>query len=348
MKITRQLVLFFAIAGLFPALFFEIQDLIVEDAPLTINFFYSILVSVTVTVSISLVVCFILFDIQKRVPWEKGVVKRLVVVIITTYPIVIGMMLLFTPGMYWVEDCEDTTSYTEFQFYNIVVGMIMNTLLVAITEGISLFTAWKRSLLEKERLEHEHLRSQYESLKNQVNPHFLFNSLSVLSSLVHSDQNKAGRFIDEFARIYRYVLEVKDKRLVPLAEELGFIESYIYLQKIRFGENLKISMDIPEDYKECFIPPLALQMLMENAIKHNHVSREHPLHIKVEGKDFSLIVTNNLRVRELPDNSTGIGLKNLEERYALLGSHKPVIEKTDSHYQITIALIQPEHESIDR
>ena len=197
-------------------------------------------------------------------------------------------------------------------------GLILNLLLISVAEGIFFFNQWKNSMVRTERLERENMQSQLEVLKSQVNPHFLFNSLNVLSSLVHTNANKAEEFIDEFASIYRYILNIQEQTVVSLREELHFLDSYVFLQKIRFKEGLKLQLHIEAEQLDNCLPPLSLQMLVENAIKHNVVGKEKPLKVRIYTKNNFLFVVNNLQIRSNKPQGTGMGLKNLRERYFYL------------------------------
>lgn len=191
-------------------------------------------------------------------------------------------------------------------------------------------------------LEKENVIAQYETLKNQVNPHFLFNSLNVLSSLIKKHPDKAYLFTKEFAKIYRVALSLKDSLLINLSEELDFVQSYIHLQKVRFGNNLKVNVDIEDECLQLFIPPFALQMIVENAIKHNIISEQLPLVIDIFCDNNSLIIVNNLQRRTDSTNSTGIGSKNMMQRYALLGDKQPKFIELDSTFKVILPLLTEE------
>jgi PAS domain S-box-containing protein len=172
---------------------------------------------------------------------------------------------------------------------------------------------------ESRQLQRENLRSQYETLKNQVNPHFLFNSLNVLTSLIKLDPDLAEKFTEQMAKVYRYVLEHREEDLVSLRTEYDFINSYVVLLEIRFKDKVKVNVKIPEEKMDSKVPPLALQLLVENAVKHNTFSKKQPLVIDltIDNEDY-LNVTNNLHKREIQIVSTGVGLVNIAERFSHL------------------------------
>ncbi len=190
------------------------------------------------------------------------------------------------------------------------------------------------------RLQKENLQSQFEMLKNQVNPHFLFNSLNVLVSLIKLEPDTAERFTEQLSKVYRYVLENKEKDLVNLESEMDFLKAYVYLLEIRFMEKLKISINIPDEKLPMQIPPIALQLLIENAIKHNTFSKKSPLIIDIFTDDNNYLhVINNLQIRENRIESTGIGLKNIETRYGYFTDKKINYGINDNNFLAKIPLI---------
>lgn len=198
-----------------------------------------------------------------------------------------------------------------------------------------------RILAEREERERGVAQAQFESLKNQINPHFLFNSLNVLASLVHIDTDLSEKFIDQLARSYRYLLEQKDKDLVPLKTEIDFVHSFTFLLKIRFGEKLKVNIRPDKKTMGYYVAPLTLQLLIENAVKHNMISAETPLVIDIynEEDDF-LVVSNNLQLRDKLLPSTGVGQNNIKSRYKLFTSTEVVFEATNDKYTVRIPFIK--------
>lgn len=205
--------------------------------------------------------------------------------------------------------------------------------------GRAFLLEWRQTSVDMEKLRTEQVSTQYQSLKNQVNPHFLFNSLNALTSLVYDDQAKAVEFIRRLSQVYRYVLDKKDEELVPIEDEMGFMENFIFLQKIRFGDNL--SVEVINDKAAGYLPPLALQILVENAIKHNVVSEKHPLTIRVEVTEDFCNIKNNIK-EKLDKDSTGIGLSNLKARYEYLSKQEVVIENTGEEFIVKLPILQIE------
>jgi PAS domain S-box-containing protein len=190
------------------------------------------------------------------------------------------------------------------------------------------------------KLQKENLQSQFDVLKQQVNPHFLFNSLNVLTSLIRLEPELAEKFTEHLAKVYRYVLENKDNELVNLSTEISFLDAYIFLIKIRFMDKVVVNIRIPDEKKNFRIIPLAMQLLIENAIKHNSMSKKSPLVIDIFiDEDNHLNVVNNLQEREAHMASTGVGLKNIQNRYRLLNNTIPVFEKSETHFRALIPLV---------
>jgi hypothetical protein len=196
--------------------------------------------------------------------------------------------------------------------------------------------------IQAEQLKKENALAQFEALKNQVSPHFLFNSLSILSSLVHVDANLSEKFIDRLSKAYRYILEQKDNETVSLKTELDFLNSYAFLLKIRFENKFDVNISIADTEAERYqIAPLTLQLLIENCVKHNRMSENQPLVITILTGDDYLVATNPVRPRTEGEMiaSTGIGLANIKNRYQLLTNKPVLIEKTGDLFTVKIPLI---------
>ena len=187
--------------------------------------------------------------------------------------------------------------------------------------------------------EREQIKAKFEILRHQINPHFLFNSLNILASLISIDSQQAIRFTQRFAKVYRRLLEFDDSPLISLKEELAFVKDYLYLQEIRFAEALKVEWDIATDALSKQLPPFSLQLLLENAVKHNITSIEKPLQIRIYTQKDELFTENTLQARPGPADSTRVGLQNLNERYRLVSESAPVFEKTDTLYRVILPLL---------
>jgi sensor histidine kinase YesM len=225
---------------------------------------------------------------------------------------------------------------------NSLITAVINIILITTIEAIGWFKRSQQSLVKAERLEKENSQIRFETLKSQLNPHFLFNSLNVLSSLIRKDQQRAQNFVDEFSSVYRYTLDVIDKPVVELREELEFSKSFLFLQKNRFDSAVITEINVDASKLSFLVPPLAVQTLLENAFKHNRASVESPLYIKIYCEENDLIVVNNLQPKIKGANSKGLGLNNLSKRYELLGEDLPQFSITEKEYIAKIPLIHPD------
>ncbi|MCE7066343.1 sensor histidine kinase [Dyadobacter sp. CY326] len=203
----------------------------------------------------------------------------------------------------------------------------------------SFLLEWRNAAIESEQLKTERFAQQYQSLKDQLNPHFLFNSLNVLSNLVYESPDTAAKFIRQLSGIYRYVLEVQQEELVTVGQELHFAENYLSLQKIRFEESLQYDIQV-NGHADGFLPPLSLQLLLENAVKHNVASIETPLKIEIEIIDNQLIAKNNFQPKSsIPDDSTGVGLANISKRYELLSNETISVSQDHGWFVVKLPIL---------
>lgn len=197
----------------------------------------------------------------------------------------------------------------------------------------------RKMLLENQQLRTENLINQYESLKSQLNPHMLFNSLNTLYSLIRETPDKAQDYLQELSRVLRYTLQVNESPSVSLREEMDFVNSYIYLLQMRYEENLKIDIDINQECLSLKLPPMAVQLLIENAVKHNEISNRNPLHVRIHTEGNAIKVTNPIRPRKDHIQNTGIGLNNLAQRYLLLYKKNIEIKEEDNCFTVILPLI---------
>lgn len=200
----------------------------------------------------------------------------------------------------------------------------------------------RQTEVEAAQLKKENLEAQFEALRSQINPHFLFNCLNALSTLVYRDADVSAKFISQLSNVYRYLLYNQEKKMVSLKEELDFLESYLFLLKIRFGENIEIKKEIAPAVETLQVPPAALQMLIENAIKHNVVSSRNPLRIEIISTGQYVEVTNNLQEKPVKEESTHIGLENIKRRYAFLTTREVMIDRSETSFRVSIPLISIE------
>ncbi len=220
----------------------------------------------------------------------------------------------------------------------IVLGFVFIFTLIILTIGIRITEKWINAQKEVDLLKQAKLISDYNALQDQLNPHFLFNNLSVLKSMIIYDQESAVNFTQNLTDVYRYVLQSREKTTVKLKEELKLIEAYSSIYKERQGENLKIEVEASEGVLERKIPPLAIQLLVENAIKHNIAGKSSPLLISIISKENSILVKNNFQPKE-STYSTQSGLKNLIKRYKILTEQKVVVSNNKKYYNVEIPLL---------
>lgn len=223
--------------------------------------------------------------------------------------------------------------YTNFFVSALVVGCVLIIRLIYLKQIIT---------LENETLRREALQSQFESLKNQLSPHFLFNSLTALKTLIREAPETAQNYVNNLSRALRYTLQSNEKQLVTLKEEMAFMDSYIYLIKLRFDTNLSVSININEGYSSFRLPPLTIQTLIENAIKHNEISKEKPLNINILTTDNEMLaIWNNIQEKITEEEGTGIGLTNLSKQFQLIIGKDISISNQNNQFRVEVPLIKP-------
>jgi hypothetical protein len=268
--------------------------------------------------------------ITKKISWLVDPVKKflynLLLTVVFTFGAIYAMAALYKVLFH--------VNLDRSAVYSLIVTIVISLFM----HGRSFLLNWKESTIAAEKLQRENIAAKYEALKNQVNPHFLFNSFNALSNLVYEDPEKAVKFIKQLSEVYRYVLDTREKEVVSLAEELRFVDSYLYLQRIRFGDKLKVDFSIARNDQS--VAPLALQMLLENAIKHNIVSEDEPLRIRVFDHDGYLIVENNLqRKSSLGDESAHVGLDNIIRRYEFLTDQKVQVVENEKNFTVRLPML---------
>jgi len=220
-----------------------------------------------------------------------------------------------------------------------VTSLLLTALVISVYEVLSFYLALEKAVEEKNELARQHVESQLEGLRNQVNPHFLFNSLNTLIYLIPEEPEKAVRFVQQLSKVYRYILESRDAHLIPLREELDFLNAYVFLQKERFGENLRVDLPKNGHLPDAAIVPLTLQMLFENAIKHNVISTEKPLKIEVFPENGHLVVRNNLQRKNQVMDSTSVGLQNIKDRYRILSHRNVEVIMSQQYFTVVLPML---------
>jgi sensor histidine kinase YesM len=224
----------------------------------------------------------------------------------------------------------------------LIIGIFCNILATSLNEGAAFYEKWRQTVNEAENLKKENLQSQLEGLKDQVNPHFLFNSLNSLSSLINEDPQKAEKFLDEMSKVYRYLLRTNEDGLTTLDSEMQFIQSYFHMLKTRYGDGVSMETRIDDHYMSYQLPPLTLQMLVENAVKHNMILKNSPLKILIMTTNSGrLIVSNNLQRKDRMVASNKIGLANIVNKYRLMKKEEISIRDDGKEFAVVVPLIQP-------
>ena len=278
----------------------------------------------------------ITYILEKRYPWLEAPIKRLIyqVLALTFF----SALIMFLGFLVWnrVSVGYNFTTVLKNVLPSLKVVYIFLFLSLVLGNTVLFFKNWKEAAVQQEELKRAHLALQYQSLKDQIRPHFLFNSLSSLATLINTDADRATLFVHKLSDVYRYVLEQRENELVPLKDDLKFLEDYIFLQKIRFGEKLQVENRVDLDMNRMVIP-LSLQMLVENAVKHNEISEERPLLIEIYASDGErVVVKNRLQKKEVSEASLGMGLENLKKQIAFFSGDTLQVREEGGSFIVSI------------
>jgi len=272
--------------------------------------------------------------------WEKNPLRRLMIESGINIPL---MAVLITAASIIISLFISRSAFIKLSDQSITTAYYLFALVIfpAFAEfAIFLLNRWRFSLAEMEKYKKENAEYRFETLRTQVNPHFLFNSLNTLSSLMYENRDKAAKFIRDLSDVYRYVLDNRNRETILLADELKFIKSFVFLYQLRFENKLVVTVEIDERDQQKYIAPMTLQMLIENAVKHNIVSQKKPLHIRIYSDNEGYIsVSNNLQKKMSGVVSSGIGLQNITSRYAFLHQNPVKIRETETEFVVNIPLI---------
>jgi len=279
-------------------------------------------------------------QLDKRFSWKEEPKKRAIYGVLGAVLISMLVVVLLRLFTVLVIEQKDWIYFKEHEKLAIYFFSLLVTLIVVLVLYVVHFykAITKREITAQKTIAKTEI-AKYESLKSQIDPHFLFNSLNVLTSLIEENPNQAEKFTTKLSKVYRYVLEQKEKTLVPLQEELDFAKVYIELLKMRFEDSIQFTIPdktINLDYK---IVPLSLQLLLENAVKHNAISEDIPLQITIEIDNGSLVISNNYNEKKHLKKGTGVGLLNIIERYGLLTQKQVLISKTKEAFVVTLPLL---------
>lgn len=273
------------------------------------------------------------------ISWLAAPLKRLLIMLVATlvYTFIIWWFIASAWNAPWNGFDLFRPAY-RFEWSEFLPTLFITLFISIFMHGRSFLYDWRQSALEAEQLKKAQIAARYETLKNQVNPHFLFNSLNVLTALVHKDADMAEQFIRQLSAVYRYVLDSRDQEVVSLTEELRQLESFIYLMKIRFGNSFTAEINVSES--DGYVAPLTLQMLVENAIKHNEVSKSNPLKIEIIRENDMILVKNNLQPKSTVEPSSGVGLENIRMRYQLLSDRKLEIHADGQVFEVKVPVVR--------
>lgn len=282
---------------------------------------------------------FIANFMRRRQSGERKMIQRMLLAACMHFPVtglfIAGFLLLY-----------DYLSLFQYQFsvldlkWSLLAGLVCDVIGMAMSEGIYSYHKWRETKLEAEQLSKEKLQTQLNSLLQQINPHFLFNSLNTLSALIDDNPKNAQKYLSDLSKVYRYLLRTNENELTTLANELSFIDSYFHLLQTRFGKGVTLLKSIqPDDYNK-LLPPLTLQLLVENAVKHNTVGKNKPLVIEIITSGEYLTVRNNLQRKTLKVESSKVGLSNIAEKYRLINKSAIEITEAGGYFSVTVPLIE--------
>jgi len=297
------------------------------------NPFTSFLHTVVITSGIWIGCMTIVRFLWRRYPWEKYPAKHIVIEVL----LILAYTLAFSYGLYSIELKFGLISPVDDVYIEILIVVLITLLITSIHEAIEFYKQWKFNFSKSVRLEKDNIEAKYETLKSQINPHFLFNSLNSLTTIVE-DNERAVEYIQNLSEFLRYILKSRDRELVLVRDEITILNQYLNLQKSRFKKNLNIQIDVHEKFYHFSLPPLVLQMLVENCINHNVISKEKPLTIEVKAEKDRIYVKNNLQ-KKADSESTGNGLKNITERFKFFTTSELKVSQSNSTFKVSIPLL---------
>ncbi len=277
--------------------------------------------------------------LDKKISWIEQPVKRAIwgLVSLIIYSAIAFYFIQFL--FYYLVNGKLPNITPAWLIGNVIFPVAISFVVTITFTAIGFFGAWKKSFIEAEKLNTQVMAYKYEVLRNQINPHFLFNSFNVLSDLVFEDQNLAVKFIQQLSKLFRYVLDSRDKELVTVNEELEFVRSFLYLLKIRLENKLEVEIDASPEAGGLIVP-VSIQMLIENAVKHNEASEAFPLKIRIsKDRDF-ITVSNKLKLKNTDDTATNLGLSNLKQQFAFFTDEKIRIEKSETDFRVSLPIIK--------
>lgn len=306
------------------------------DNNLRLTFFYTI----TYTFSLHLANTFLFISLDKIFINERFSKKRIFIGFISSFFLslfVIFLLRLFIAIL--IENQSLSYFFSNESASDYIVASIFTFIVLLIIHFVYFYKAYNESKVKEQKIIAGTANAKFESLKNQIDPHFLFNSLNVLSSLIEENPENAQRFTISLSKIYRYVLEQKDKELVSVEEELAFAKTYMNLLKMRFENSLFYELPSANINQDAKVVPLSLQLLLENTVKHNVVSEQRPLHIRIYLDENYLAIQNNYQKKEVLQDRQGVGLQNIVNRYGIITSRKVLIDQNEETFTVKIPVL---------
>jgi hypothetical protein len=289
------------------------------------------------------------FDyMNHKVEWKKYTPYRILLSVLGSIAVTMLGIFLIRMFIAKVIDHQPLTQFlAEERFKDYIISLLITMVVTLFFHAIYFYKKAQEKKVNEQKIIAGTASAQFESLKNQIDPHFLFNSLNVLSSLIEENPANAQRFTTSLSKIYRYVLEQKDKELVSVSEELAFAKTYMNLLKMRFENSLfyELPQEIPNP--DAKVVPLSLQLLLENTVKHNVVSEQKPLYIRIKIADNNLIIENDLQKKEVLGNRKGVGLQNIINRYGILTHRKVQIEETKNTFSVSLPILTKQVKTMD-
>ncbi|WP_091464360.1 2TM domain-containing protein [Flavobacterium urocaniciphilum] len=319
------------------------------DNNLLVNFGYSMLYGLSLYFANAIVFIYLERTYQSKYP-----LKRIITGFISSFLVSISVIFLLRVFEDVIIEQRSFSEYLKQEsFSNYFVSIIITFVVTLAFHTFYFYKAYNENKVKEQKIIASSASAQLESLKNQIDPHFLFNSLNVLSSLIEENPEAAQKFTTSLSKVYRYVLEQKDKELVSVEEELKFAKTYMNLLKMRFENSITFELpeiEIASDLamtEEAKVVPLSLQLLLENCIKHNIVSEQKPLHIKIYIENNELIIENNKQIKEVLQDRKGVGLQNIVNRYAILTKRNVIIQESETVFKVKLPILTKQIISMD-
>ena len=307
------------------------------------HIFFRLVIGISLSFIMGLLIAYpdlyLISYLNKVAAWNENLMKRLFI----EFPVAIVIAVMSSILLTFIGNAINTyPDLNNVLLNNALIFAVVNIIMIIILEAWLFSIESKKAKQTSDNLRKELSQIKFEVLKSQINPHFMFNSLNVLSGLISQDNGKAQQFIDEFSHVYRHVLETIEQPVTTLGKELDFARSYMFLQQMRYGDSLTYTVNITAAVTNYFLPPLSLQILLENVLKHNTVNESKPLEIVIWNENEHLMVKNPIQPKISIGKSTGLGLKNLKKRYAFISPQQPYFGIENAYYIAKLPLIKPD------